>query len=77
MVGVPNPAGPSNEGRAMSQTIPYPQFLTVEEVAKALRVVPLTVRRLIKSGKLKASHVGRRVRIRPADLDKYLDANPA
>jgi len=42
-----------------------------------LQVVPLTVRRLIKSGKLKASHVGRRIRIRPADLDKYLDANPA
>jgi excisionase family DNA binding protein len=61
----------------MSQTIPYPQFLTIPQVAKALQVVPLTVRRLIKSGKLKASHVGRRIRIRPADLDKYLEANLA
>ncbi len=50
---------------------------SVEEVAEYLGVVPLTVRRLIKAKKLKASKVARRVVIRPADLEKYLDANPA
>jgi len=58
-------------------TVPYPQFLTIKDAAKSLGVVPLTIRRLIKAKKLKASLVGRRVRIRPTDLDKYLDANPA
>lgn len=59
------------------ETIPYPKFLSVKEAATALGVVPLTVRRLIKAKKLKASHVARRVVIRPADLDKYLEENPA
>jgi excisionase family DNA binding protein len=59
------------------EIIPYPKFLTVEEAATSLRVVPLTVRRLIKAKKLKASKIARRVRIRPSDLDAYLEANPA
>jgi excisionase family DNA binding protein len=59
-----------------AQTIPS-NCQTVEEVAEYLNVVPLTVRRLIKAKKLKASKVARRVRIRPADLEAYLDANPA
>ena len=50
---------------------------SVEEVAEYLGVAPLTVRRLIVAKKLKASHVGRRVVVRFADLEKYLDANPA
>lgn len=57
--------------------VSYPKSLSVEQTADALGVVPLTIRRLIKSKKLKASKVGRRVIVRPADIDKYLDANPA
>ena len=53
----------------------YPNCLSIEEAAAALNVVPLTVRRLIKSGKLRASKVGRRVIVRPADIDKFLDNN--
>lgn len=59
------------------QTIPYPTFLTVNEVAEHLGVVPLTVRRMIKAKELKASKVRDRVRIRPSDVDAYLAANPA
>ena len=59
------------------QTIPYPTFLTVNEVAEHLGVVPLTVRRMIKAKELKASKVRDRVRIRPSDVDAYLAAHPA
>ncbi|MGY2983826.1 helix-turn-helix domain-containing protein [Bradyrhizobium sp. USDA 4508] len=64
----------------MSATLPtvaYPTSLSVEEVAVALNVVPLTVRRLIAAKKLKASRVGRRVIVRPSELDRFLEANPA
>lgn len=61
----------------MSDVLSYPRSLSVEETADVLGVVPLTIRRLIKAKKLRASKVGRRVIVRPADLDKYLDANPA
>lgn len=51
--------------------------LSVEETADELGVVPLTVRRLIKAKKLKASKVGRRVVVRVADIEKYLADHPA
>jgi excisionase family DNA binding protein len=51
--------------------------LSVEAAAEFLDVVPLTVRRLIKRKKLKASRVGRRVKITPDNLAKYLAENPA
>ena len=50
-------------------TIPYPKHLTVQEAADALRVTPQTIRRMIKAGTLKAKHAGRRIAIKPADLD--------
>jgi excisionase family DNA binding protein len=51
-------------------TLPYPKHLTVQEAADALRVTPQTIRRMIKDGKLKAKHAGRRLAIKPADLDE-------
>jgi excisionase family DNA binding protein len=47
--------------------------LSVDEVAEYLGVVPLTVRRLIASKELKASHVGRRVIVTPAALAQFLE----
>jgi excisionase family DNA binding protein len=76
MMGDLVPSLVSQETRAMSETIPN-KCQSVEQVAEYLGVVPLTVRRLIKARKLRASKVARRVVIRPADLDAYLDANPA
>ncbi len=48
------------------------RLLTVTDVAKRLQVHPITVRRHIKAGKLRALHVGRNIRIRNDDLDAYL-----
>lgn len=50
------------------------QFLTVAEVASALRISNMTVYRLISSGQLPAVRVGRSYRLRVEDVDRYLAA---
>ena len=50
------------------------RLLTVNDVAERLQVHPITVRRHIKAGKLRAVRVGRSVRIREAALEEYLGA---
>ena len=52
------------EGRA--------RFVTVAEVASALRVSNMTVYRLIQAGTIPAVRVGRSYRIREDDVDRYL-----
>jgi excisionase family DNA binding protein len=52
-----------------------PKCVSVYEAAELLGVVPLTIRRLIKNGKLRAVHVGRRVMIRVCDLEAFLADN--
>jgi excisionase family DNA binding protein len=44
------------------------QLLTVKEVAERLRLHPITVRRLIASGRLSAVRIGRAVRVRDRDV---------
>jgi excisionase family DNA binding protein len=51
------------------------ELLTVEEVAKWLRVNPQTVRNWFDRSALGAIHVGaRRVRIRQSELDRFIAA---
>lgn len=50
------------------------QFLTVAEVAKALRISNMTVYRLINSGELPAVRVGKSYRLREEDVDRYVGA---
>src|SRR4051794_14115496 len=52
---------------------PEGRFEGVEEVAERLLVDPQTVRRWIKSGKLKAYKPGREYRILSSDLDTFLE----
>lgn len=48
-------------------------FYTVNQVAQILKVHPLSVRRYLKSGKLKAYRVGGSVRIALADLNSFTE----
>lgn len=48
-------------------------FLTVAEVAAELRVSTMTVYRLIKSDQLAATRIGKSLRIRRGDVDRYLE----
>jgi len=48
------------------------QLLTVEDVAKILKVNARTVMRYANSGELVSIEVGSLVRFRPSDLDDYL-----
>jgi excisionase family DNA binding protein len=50
------------------------EFLTVAEVAELLKLNQQTVRNWIDAGTLPALKVGRRVRIRRADLEAKLEA---
>jgi excisionase family DNA binding protein len=52
------------------------EYLTVDEVAAKLRVAPKTVRRWCASGQLKALRAGRPWRIKPADLEIFMQAQP-
>jgi len=45
------------------------ELLTVREAARELRVSPITIRRYIKSGRLKCVRLGRTIRLRRDDLD--------
>ena len=49
-----------------------PQFMTVNEVAAALRVSRATVYRLVSSGALAANHVGRSVRVTRRAVEEFL-----
>lgn len=51
--------------------------LTVEQVARRLQVETPTVRRLIKSGQLRALRIGRALRIPFEALDDYLKGSPS
>ena len=50
------------------------RYYTVEEVCGKLQVSDQTVRRWVKSGKLTAFKPGKELRIRPADLEKFLES---
>jgi len=50
-------------------------LLTVADVAKILRLSMRSVRRLIAENKLCVIRIGRAVRVRPQDLNAFLDAS--
>lgn len=49
------------------------QLLTLQQAADRLQISMSTIRRLIKAGKLQAVRIGRNLRIRPADLEAYIN----
>jgi excisionase family DNA binding protein len=50
------------------------RFVTVNEVARLMRVSKMTVYRLITQGDLPAVRIGRGYRIREEDVHRYLDS---
>jgi excisionase family DNA binding protein len=50
------------------------RFLSLEDVAERLQVSDRTVRRWVKDGKLAAYKPGREWRIRPRDLEDFLES---
>lgn len=54
-------------------TLPL-MLLNTFEAAERLRIAPATLRRLIKSGELRAYRVARALRIDPTDLEAFLRA---
>lgn len=48
------------------------KLLTVNEVAKMLRVSNMTVYRLVRNKQIHAVKVGKNYRIKQSDVDKYL-----
>lgn len=54
-------------------------LLTVQEVARRLHLHPITVRRMIKAGRLPIVRLGRSVRVREADVNGLIrnEAKPA
>src|SRR2546426_4875249 len=49
------------------------ELLTVNEVARRLRLHHMTVRRQIRSGRLRAVRVGRGIRVREEDMEAFLE----
>ena len=52
--------------------ITHDNLLTVAQVARRLQLHEITVRRYIKAGALKAVRVGRNLRVREDDLERFL-----
>lgn len=49
-------------------------LLTVEEVAKQLRLHPDTVKRLLRDGVIPGYKIQNSWRVKPADLDAYVES---
>jgi excisionase family DNA binding protein len=54
--------------------LPKGTFLTIEEIAKFLKVNPVTIRKLVLCGKLRSFKIGKQYRIEREDLVTYLEA---
>jgi excisionase family DNA binding protein len=52
------------------------RFYSIAEVADCLAMSPDTIHRWIKTGRLKASRIGRFWRIRARDLEAFIDDPP-
>lgn len=52
-----------------------PLVLTVEETAEALQVGESLVYNLVRSGKLRSLHIGRKIRVPRSALSEYLNSS--
>ena len=52
----------------------FPRLLTAREISQILHLSHSTVYQLLQRGDLPSVRFGRSVRVRPEDLEKFLDA---
>ena len=64
----------AQDGKKSTDT--FKPYLTIKEAADISRLGASTIRLLIRKRQLRAQQVGRRVIIKKADLEKFLEANP-
>jgi excisionase family DNA binding protein len=50
------------------------KYLSPEEIAEALGIVPATVREWLKKGELKGMKLGRLWRVKESDLEAFLES---
>lgn len=50
------------------------QIFSVEEAAKVLQIAPNTMRRYVRTGKVRAAKLGKAYRITESDLMTFLDS---
>lgn len=65
--------GSGRSPRSWEELIVSSKLLTVNEVAKILRVSNMTVYRLVKNKQIPAIRVGKNYRIKETDVDSYLN----
>jgi excisionase family DNA binding protein len=53
------------------------KLLTIQETAGRLGLHPQTVRKIIKSGRLRVARIGHSIRIRPEDLEEFIEQSQA
>lgn len=52
---------------------PYPEIMTVEQVAAYLQLSKMTIYKYIREGKLPAAKIGKSYRIRRSDVEAFLE----
>lgn len=57
----------------MTMRDPYPEIMTVEQVASYLQLSKMTVYKYIREGKLPAAKIGKSYRIQRSDVEAFLE----
>lgn len=65
--------GPTESAGLLSEA-EFPALLTLEELSRALRVNPRTIRRMVAARRIPCVRLGRRLRFVPGDVFRWLEA---
>jgi len=57
------------------ESIPVEKLLNVNDMAEILQVSKAHAYTLIRRGEIPSIHIGRSIRVRPVDLEEYIETN--